>query len=90
MDWSKIDVSSLRKEKYDSKFLADVYDNSEEMTFIEYLKISNSTDLATNKKAIMIVYNTKQDFLKYAKYFGVMNDFKVKIQVMSSFYFLIK
>lgn len=68
----------MGKEKYDPKYLADIYDNSEEMTFIEYLKNSNSTNLIINKKAILIIYSTKQDFLKYAKYFGIMNDFKVK------------
>ena len=45
------------------------------MSFNEYLQKSDNKELEP-KRSIMIAYSSKDDFLKYAKYFDIMDDFK--------------
>ena len=64
---------SILKSNYDPAFLDTVYKKSTEYTYADYLKDSNSL----KDKSILITYQDKPEFLTYAKYFGIMDDFKV-------------
>lgn len=75
VDWASINNEYLLKKNYDSKFYEDVYTKAHEIPFLEYLK-KNST---TKFSKILLTYETKADFVKYANYFGIMNDFKAGV-----------
>lgn len=64
------------KNVYDPIFLDDVYSRAHEMSFEEFLKQPEPQGSMVNT-AILITYSNKEQFLKYAKYFDLMEDFKV-------------
>ncbi len=72
-DTAVINKPFFTQKNYDEAFLKDVYTNSKEISYEDYLK-RNET-IKDNK--LRIIYSSKDDFIKYAKYFGIMNDFKV-------------
>lgn len=53
--------------------MKQVYSDSTEMTFQSYLK---ANDLDKDEKSVLLLYETKDDFVKMAKYFDIMEDFK--------------
>jgi hypothetical protein len=65
--------------------MKDVYTNSKEISYEDYLK-RNET-IKDNK--LRIIYSSKDNFIKYAKYFGIMNDFKVSFFRSKLCYFLL-
>ena len=75
VDWSSIDNKYLLQQNYDAKFYEDVYANAYEIPFVDYLK-NNST---SKHSKVLITYESKEEFVKYAKYFGIMEDFKAGV-----------
>lgn len=75
VDWASINNEHLLKHNYDTQFYEDVYTSAHEIPFLEYLK-KNST---ARFPKILLTYETKADFVKYANYFGIMNDFKAGV-----------
>lgn len=63
--------------KYDESFLIDAYNKTIELPFDVYLKFKS--DYSKNKTSILVTYNSKDEFIKYAKHFGIMSDFKAGV-----------
>lgn len=75
LEWSTINTDYLLKENYDKKYADDVYMKTVEISFKDFLKPNQTI----NSNRILITYSTKQEFLKYGNYFGIMNDFKAGV-----------
>jgi len=84
------------KSKYDAEFDKQVYVNSQSFSFPDYLKLDLKTfnQKCKDKCSILLTYQSKDEFLNYAKYFGIMDDFKVCVLlfqfIQSGFFFLKK
>lgn len=55
-------------------FFDQVYSKSLQMSFNRFLE--KSDNLNDIKSSILLLYSNKEEFLKYAKFFEIMNDFK--------------
>jgi len=55
----------------------DVYNKTTDISFDSYLKDKN--ELSKNKTSLLLTYRNKDEFVKYAKHFGIMNDFKAGV-----------
>lgn len=77
IDWSKLNNNYLIKTNYDEDFLVKAYNKTTELTLDTYLKTKH--EYSRNKTSILITYNTKDEFVKYAKHFGIMSDFKAGV-----------
>ena len=65
------------QKNYDELFLVDVYNKTIDITFDNYL--TKKEDYSKNKTSLLLTYKNKDEFVKYAKHFGIMNDFKAGV-----------
>ena len=66
-----MDMSGFEKEKYDDKFLADVY--SFPVVSVDDVRRGN---LKSGQGSVRVTYFTANDFKRAAKALGIMDDFK--------------
>jgi len=66
-----MDMSGFEKEKYDDKFLADVY--SRPVVSVDDVRRGN---LKSGQGTVRVTYFTANDFKRAAKALGIMDDFK--------------
>ena len=66
-----MDMSGFEKEKYDDKFLADVY--SRPVVSVDDVRRGN---LRSGQGTVRVTYFTANDFKRAAKALGIMDDFK--------------
>ncbi|ESO90960.1 hypothetical protein LOTGIDRAFT_217488 [Lottia gigantea] len=72
--FSKMDLSYLKKERYDTEFLQEVY-NSPEMTVTEVVVSANKPKL----HPVRVTYKTKDEYKAAAKKLGIMDDYKAGV-----------
>lgn len=51
-----------------------MYNQSIEISYLDYLQ--NTNKFKEENRSLLLTYDSKDEFLKYARYFGIMNDFK--------------
>lgn len=74
-DFTKKDLSYLMKDAYDDTFLKHVYETPV-VTFEEVRR-----GQLTIRTPVRIQYNTKDQYKRAAKMLGLMDDFKVRVQL---------
>ena len=62
---------------YDEAFLLNAYNKTTELTFDKYKQLKQ--EYSKNQTSILLTYTSKDEFIKYAKYFGIMSDFKAGV-----------
>lgn len=70
VDFTRVDLTHLLKQKYDKQFLKHVY-SCAVVTFEEIRR-----GLVTTKDPVRIQYNTKDQYKRTAKLLGLMDDFR--------------
>lgn len=76
VDFTKKDLSYLMKDAYDDTFLKHVYETPV-VTFEEVRR-----GQLTIRTPVRIQYNTKDQYRRAAKMLGLMDDFKVRMQLV--------
>ncbi|XP_041356085.1 alpha-1,3-mannosyl-glycoprotein 2-beta-N-acetylglucosaminyltransferase-like [Gigantopelta aegis] len=71
--FTKMDLSHLEKEKYDTEFVNKVY-NTQLLTVDEVLSMAK-----TEYSTVRVQYSTKDEFKTFAKKLGIMDDFKAGV-----------
>ena len=86
--WSDRDNSFLLKTNYDTNFMIEVYNKTTEINFNQLVNQLNDKSLNKNSDSLsyLLTYHSKDEFLKYADHFQMMNDFKVTL--LTSFKFI--
>jgi hypothetical protein len=90
VNWLERDNRNLLKSNYDAHFLNEAYNKTVELTFDKLTKLideSENTDKSIKDLSFLLAYKTKEEFLKYANYFKMMNDFKVYLKEFKTFFF---
>lgn len=75
--FTKMNLTYLLKENYDQTFVKEVY-QTPVVTFEELRR-----GMAQNAAAVRIQYNTKEQFKRFTKLLGLMDDFRVSTQFLS-------
>jgi hypothetical protein len=74
--WSERDNSFLLKSNYDPKFLIEVYNKTKQIDFDHLINKLSERNNSENP-SYLLTYDSKEQFIKYANHFHLMDDFKV-------------
>ena len=76
-----MDLSYLLKSNYDDAFLRKVYTDAEVVSELEF------TAFEDKRRVYRVEYRDHAQFVRIAKAFGIMDDFKVPVQQYSLLFF---